>query len=312
MIKHVPLHKFNLKQRTSASKSVCWVFLSVYCTVFMLGCATSGYLAYSKSSRQYDPNALSEELKSKNKHIRKVATINARNLGREEHIEPLINMALTDPDIQIRGCALGSLSHIFNRTKDRRIIEFFMQECQKVFEIPHVTGNLYKSKYMRTNLLCALWNINMEASEVIDCVIKFMADEEEILDREEILSARQLGLPLPDTNTNRAQAIKCVAWFGERDIQPLIKAVHSENPKIRSGVIEALVRLGDKAIDPLIAELNSEDIRIKTAAIEALGEIGNAKAIEPLTALLTDEREDIRKRTAVAIGKIRLLSEVKM
>ena len=141
-------------------------------------------------------------------------------------------------------------------------------------------------------LLGALWCINLEAPEIIDYIFQFMTDEEEI---PHMRQYNQRYYP-----TVRLQ-YKMRHGFGKRISQPLIKALHSENSKIRSGIMEALIKLGEKAVDPLITELRPVKIYGLRPVIDALGRIGNATAIGPLKALLSDEREDIRKRAADAI-----------
>ena len=52
-------------------------------------------------------------------------------------------------------------------------------------------------------------------------------------------------------------------------------------------MVEALVRIGPAAVEPLIDAL--KDIRSRHGAAEALGRLGDAQAIEPLIAALSDK-----------------------
>lgn len=267
------------------------LILSCIVPLLLFGCATSEYIEYHKTSRQYNPDALSEDLKSKNKYIRQSAVLNAGSMGGDSHIDLLINMASVDSEPNIRGLALSALSNIFRRTKNHMALQALINASERN----------EKSALIRMYLLMSLSNVSYNTPEVIPIIInKYLVDEDTV----PYFVSRNRNL--------RKDAIDDLVSIGEGAVKPLIAALKSENSKIRSGVMEALVKLGEKAVDPLIAELNTEDIRIKTDAIEVLGEIGNAKAIEPLTALLTDEREDIRKLAADAIGKINILSKVKM
>ena len=55
----------------------------------------------------------------------------------------------------------------------------------------------------------------------------------------------------------------------------------------------------------LIEALKDEDWDIRVTAAYALGEIGDQRALKPLTAALKDLNAGVRKTAARAIGKLR-------
>lgn len=73
---------------------------------------------------------------------------------------------------------------------------------------------------------------------------------------------------------------------------------------------DALVELGQLAVEPLIQALEDEDeLNIGKNAIEALGEIGDARAVEPLTQLLHENSsfvsaKSVRDTVEVALARI--------
>ncbi len=70
-------------------------------------------------------------------------------------------------------------------------------------------------------------------------------------------------------------------------------------------VAMALSRVGTPAVDGLIAVAATENDAIRNPAIWALAEIGDTRAVEPLTAILRENRSECcRALTAAALLKI--------
>ena len=67
----------------------------------------------------------------------------------------------------------------------------------------------------------------------------------------------------------------------------------------------ALGKFGDaRAVEPLVALLKDEAWLVRKAAAEALGSIGDAAAVEALNAALKDEDEAVREAAKEALEKI--------
>ncbi len=62
------------------------------------------------------------------------------------------------------------------------------------------------------------------------------------------------------------------------------------------------MQAGAPAVEPLIAALKGENKLVRKAAARALGDIGDPRAVEPLTEAQTDE--DVRASAAKALDKI--------
>jgi HEAT repeat protein len=59
-----------------------------------------------------------------------------------------------------------------------------------------------------------------------------------------------------------------------------------------------------RAVEPLIAVLKDIDSNVRSNAAEALGNIKDARAVEPLIAAMQDEASGVRKAAARALGEI--------
>jgi HEAT repeat protein len=85
----------------------------------------------------------------------------------------------------------------------------------------------------------------------------------------------------------RKAGVEALGKVGDaRAVEPLIAALRDHDSDVAKAAAGALVNIGAPAVEPLIAALNREDLR--GAAARALGQIGNARAVEPLTAALKD------------------------
>ncbi len=75
-------------------------------------------------------------------------------------------------------------------------------------------------------------------------------------------------------------------------------------PGAQGELIEAIVRFGAPMADRLIEQLRSEDVETRRAAAAALGRIGDARAVEPLVALLDEDDRDVLGVAAGALARL--------
>jgi len=93
----------------------------------------------------------------------------------------------------------------------------------------------------------------------------------------------------------------------KKDIDGLVKTLQyqKDQGQIRRAAAEALGEIGDaRAIEPLIAILKDGNSDIHKAGAEALGKIGDARAVKPLIAALKSNNGEVRQAAAEALGKI--------
>jgi HEAT repeat protein len=91
-----------------------------------------------------------------------------------------------------------------------------------------------------------------------------------------------------------------------RDIAGLAKALaYKKDWKVRTAAARALGDIGDaRAVEPLIAALKDKDSHVREATVRALGKIGDARAVKALSAALKGGDWLVRKAAAEALGKI--------
>ena len=92
----------------------------------------------------------------------------------------------------------------------------------------------------------------------------------------------------------------------KRDVTSLIKALaYQKDSLVRWLAAEALGNLGDaRAVEPLIAALKDSDSSVRQRAAEALGKLRDTRAVEPLITALKDRDSYVRQRAADALDKI--------
>jgi HEAT repeat protein len=90
----------------------------------------------------------------------------------------------------------------------------------------------------------------------------------------------------------------------KRDIKGLIRALnYQKDGGVRRAATEALGRMGADAVEPLVASLeDGAQAGVHASAAQALGEIGDARAVEPLIAALKEENAKVA--AADALGQI--------
>jgi HEAT repeat protein len=105
----------------------------------------------------------------------------------------------------------------------------------------------------------------------------------------------------------------CVVALGqigdERAIPPLVNRLldppNSEWPEeLRDAIAKALGAIGETALQTLIYALDDPDPWVNCAAARALGQIGDASAIAPLSAMTTSEHSVVRSATTQALAKM--------
>jgi vesicle coat complex subunit len=116
---------------------------------------------------------------------------------------------------------------------------------------------------------------------------------------------------LKDDNKGvRESVARTLQGYGEKVLDPLIKALTDENVQMRVSASIVLGHMGDKkALDPLIKALKDASEIVRARAAEALGNIGDIKAIDPLVQAAKDENEFVRMSATAALTKVKASGE---
>ena len=114
---------------------------------------------------------------------------------------------------------------------------------------------------------------------------------------------RLLGNKDPSVQWHAAEAL---GTLGSRATPLLSGALHSTNPMIRLGAVEAFSTIRDTgSVEPLIGIMFHDPIlEVRWAAALALGEIGSPRAIPSLVRVLRDDSRYLRYGAAQALSRL--------
>lgn len=110
----------------------------------------------------------------------------------------------------------------------------------------------------------------------------------------------------PDESLRRT-AVDALGELGDpAAAQALTDALSDTDSRVRQQAREVLQGLGKSPVGPLIATLGDPQTTtdVREDAARALGEIGDARAIEPLASALEDNEASVRRAAAVALRRM--------
>jgi HEAT repeat protein len=112
------------------------------------------------------------------------------------------------------------------------------------------------------------------------------------------------GDPDPDV---RAAVATALGQLGKPALPAVLKALASEDADLRFHAASALREMGPvglPAFAQLVERLKDADLDVRMAAASALGQIGDARAVEPLTALIPAGGPRLRRQAIKALGDL--------
>ena len=101
-------------------------------------------------------------------------------------------------------------------------------------------------------------------------------------------------------------ALRALARIGDsRSVQPLVKALEAAEAWLAPHIADILARHGEAAIDPLLALLDrGAQPRARAWAANVLGELHAARAFPALLRCLDDTDDEVRAKSATALGRL--------
>jgi HEAT repeat protein len=100
----------------------------------------------------------------------------------------------------------------------------------------------------------------------------------------------------------REAACQALGKLGEaRAVEPLIARLYDQDTNVCWAAAEALGEMGHPAVDLLIERLSRARVTERPAACGALGRLGDARAVAPLVARLSDADRELREAAAEAL-----------
>ena len=248
--------------------------------------AAAGALGQIGDPRAVEP--LIAALSNENGDVRKAAAGALVKIG-VPAVEPLIAVLRWDKDV--RQAAAGALGQI----GDARAVE------------PLITALKDKDKYVCLAAVKALGNLGWQPDQSEAGAVYWV-------EKRKWHKCVEIGAPavepliaaLNDRESVRKAAANTLGQIGDaRAVEPLIAALKDEYWSVCQAAAGALVKIGVPAVEPLIAVLRwDKDVRQGQAAAGALGQIGDARAVEPLIAALKEEIRSVRRDAATALGQI--------
>lgn len=102
---------------------------------------------------------------------------------------------------------------------------------------------------------------------------------------------------------NEAPILRAILSFGRQAVPALLDGVAAEDPAVRAGALEALIRLGDTDhADTVRERLADDDAEVRRRAARYFASAKDRQAVEPLAALLADPDEAVATAAAEALG----------
>lgn len=216
--------------------------------------------------------------------VRNEAAVALEKIKGDKVVEPLIGALLDDKYETTRKSAAIALREI----KDKRAIEPLI----KVIKGEHrsKSSEEKESEAVMAAVMSCFDNDKI-AKPAIQPMIELLAYEDPMI---RIQAATALG----NIQSSAATA-------------SLINGLSDENPAVRNAIAIALGKIKDKkalnsqkGLIPLV-KAEREYSRIKASVIGALGEMKDESAIEILIESLSDPSEEVRMKSAIALGKIK-------
>ena len=245
--------------------------------------------------------------------VREAAAEALGRIGDGRAVRPLIK-ALKYSDIRVRAHAAEALAKI----GDARAIEPLIQALQDGYTFDGVEYTCFEYRSDGT-FARTVGPIVVRAANVL---AKFGTAAVDPL-------IQALALRNKHTFDVAAEALGMIG--DTRAVEPLIVALMDQDENVRQAAAKALhwlnwqpdrseigasywitkrqwdkcVEIGPPAVEPLIGTLkNAKDRDVREAAAEALGQIGDSRAVGPLTKALNDRWWSVHSAAATALGKI--------
>lgn len=236
-------------------------------------------------------------------------------LRAKRDVKGLIKALGYEKDVRVRqaaACALGkvrderAVKPLIATLEDKHMCEAAVGALTKVGKpaiAPLIVALGDSSETMREAAAEALAEIGAPAVERLIVFLKYSSG---VTQEAAAKALRKIGAPAVELliaaledKSIREVAIRTLGKIDDEwAIEQLISALkdHSQFAYLRDhhkqlcqAVVRVLVMIGPPAAGPLIAALKDRDGEVRLSAIEALGEIGDARAVEPLIAMLADK-----------------------
>ncbi|MBI5830839.1 MAG: HEAT repeat domain-containing protein [Armatimonadetes bacterium] len=227
--------------------------------------------------------------------VRATAADALRRMGKPA-VRPLIDVALTSPDKDVRSNASLAL---------QAIGEVAVPEM-----IDAISGGSPSQK-----IGCAGAIGKLKSPRAIDGLVGALAAKEEevrLACRDALVAMQEAAVkPLITALGNkdaftRQHACEALGEIGDKAAaKPLLKNIDDDNRLVRLAATYAVGKVHDKvATVPLVAKMADKDREIREAAAVSLGQISDQAAVPTLIVALNDSVDKVREQAASALGRL--------
>lgn len=240
---------------------------------------------------------LIHSLKDQQPEVRRGAASALGKIGNVEAVEPLIN-ALQDNSEEVRATTAQALGLIGDLRGGEALLLALEDEADRVrhraaealgqlqFDeaIPHLIEALGdRSRDVQYGASNALIAFNEKG---VDCLVVAIESENQMV---------------------QANAAYILGQIGDfRAVGPLVNMLQDLSLSTWKDVAEALVSLGALSTEQLLTLIHSDSIEVQVRAVQVLGNIGDKRAVEPLSSLLGSSGRHVLRNVKRALQKIQV------
>ena len=212
-------------------------------------------------------------------------------LGEFKDVEPCIG-ALKDEHPDVRWVAAKVLVVLKDDRSVEHLIAALGDEYWRVRKVAaQALGELKDARAVEPCIVA----LKDEHSDVREEAAKVLVVLNDVRSVEPLIAA------LNDDNEDvRSAAAEVLGELNDsRAVEPLIPVLRDRRKDVRGAAREAVRKFGTAAVEPLIVALGDRSKAVRRAAAEALGELGDPRAVEPLSNVLTsalNEEDNVGQR----------------
>jgi serine/threonine-protein kinase len=250
----------------------------------------------SKFNRPDVAKALEEQLKDRNKAVRKAALLAVETMPGERNVALLCGI-LRDPDLEARGKAVDLIVAARHPDTMRHLVEVLRDEAEDArraaVEVLNGIADVATLKYLLAALEDQDWWVRSRASDalakiggpkVMDAVLQLVRD--------------------PDENIRRSAIEILNQTKDQRAVEHLMSATQDKDWWVRERAADALAEIGSSRAVPALVKMLSGDARSMPAAVRALGRLGDSKVMPTLMPLLDHADKAIRLEAVGAVARL--------
>ena len=213
-------------------------------------------------------------------------------------VEPLIEMAMNDPDPYVKDRAIWALGVIGDQRAVEPLVSILEEDDVAIRQrAVEALGKIDGPETLEILTRLTLYDEN-------PMIRNFALDELLSQKNTELVSlfASELGNGSPKIRINAARALAATKAPEALDALAQL-ATQDDEPSIRKLAVVSLGKLkSSRALPGLILALEDESPDVRKSAVESLGQLNDRRAVIPILGLLADENIEVRNSAIQTLG----------